>query len=72
MRIYLALFVAGNIIGRDGIGVFGLELHGRKAPQHRKEQEYHGMGERDASSLSSPPLAPHSLRFITIPLLSSC
>ena len=49
--------------------VFGLELHGRrKAPQHRKEQEYYGMGDRDVSPLFSPPLAPHSLRFVTIPL----
>jgi hypothetical protein len=52
MRKYLALFVVGNIIGRDRLGFFGLELHGRrKAPQYKKEQEYHGMGDRGASPL---------------------
>lgn len=55
---------------------FGLELHGRrKAPQHRKEilGILRDGRDIDASPLSSPPLAPHSLRYcLQYPLLTSC
>jgi len=50
MRKYLALFVAGNIIGRDGLGFWiGICMEVGRHHSTGRTWEYHGIGDRDAS-----------------------